>query len=184
MAPREVPIPYRPRVPSTLLTTGFDPTAEFDVCEGDKINFVLRAGASTTAPPPPLDVERAASETDDYWRRWIGHFDKPTDWPAAVKRSLITVKAPINGPTGGIVAAPTCSLPEIPGGQMNWDYRHCWLRDATFSLTALLNAGYHEEAAPPSSACCPSAATSVCFPRNIASVAPGFVGTIHRASAT
>ena len=125
---------------------GFDPIGEFTVREGDSVSFVLHAGDSTAPPPPPFDAELAASDTDDHWRRWIGRFNKPTDWPEAVKRSLITVKALTSQQTGGILAAPTCSLPEVPGSRMNWDYRYCWLRDAAFSLVALLNAGYHEEA--------------------------------------
>ena len=85
--------------------------------------------------------------TQTYWRDWIGWFDDgKTKWAAAVRRSLITLKALIYRPSGGLVAAPTTSLPEAPGGAMNWDYRYCWLRDATFTVGALLNAGFHQEA--------------------------------------
>ncbi len=123
-----------------------DVAAEFEIAEGERCAFVLRWSRSNGKPPGSLDAERALAETERYWRSWIGQFDKPTDWPGAVRRSLITLKALINRPTGGMVAAPTTSLPEIAGGEANWDYRYCWLRDATFTITALLNAGYHDEA--------------------------------------
>jgi GH15 family glucan-1,4-alpha-glucosidase len=123
-----------------------DPVAEFVLREGQTINFVLRFCSSKDAPPPPIDVGEAIDKTERYWREWIGRFDKRTDWPEAVRRSLLTLKALINRPTGGMVAAPTTSLPEIPSGSYNWDYRYCWLRDSTFTLAALLNAGYTEEA--------------------------------------
>jgi len=123
-----------------------DPVCDFTVREGQTIYFVLRHGEAIKEPPPPIDVGRALEETERYWRKWIGGFDKPTEWPEAVRRSLLTVKALINRPTGGILAAPSCSLPEVPGGCMNWDYRFCWLRDSTFALAALINAGYTEEA--------------------------------------
>jgi len=123
-----------------------DPVAIFTVREGQTIDFVLRFGDSTKPPPKPIDVGRAIEATERYWRDWIGKFDKRTEWPEAVRRSLLTLKALINRPTGGMVAAPSCSLPEISGGSSNWDYRYCWLRDSAFCLTALLNAGYTEEA--------------------------------------
>ena len=123
-----------------------DVTAAFDVAEGERLSFVLRYAPSHREPPGTVDSRQALAETESYWRSWIARFDRPTDWPDAVRRSLITLKALINRPTGGIVAAPTTSLPEVPGGQSNWDYRFCWLRDATFTIAALLNAGYHEEA--------------------------------------
>ena len=125
---------------------GHDASAEFEIGEGERLAFVLRWGPSNDEPPDALDTGRALAETESYWRSWIGQFDKPTEWPQAVRRSLITLKALINRPTGGMVAAPTTSLPEIPGGEANWDYRYCWLRDATFTITALLNAGFHAEA--------------------------------------
>ena len=125
-----------------------DISAPFDVSEGQRLAFVLSYGASHEQKPPPLDAEAALRATQDFWRGWIGRFDNAkTAWPAQVRRSLITLKAMIHAPTGGLVAAPTTSLPEAPGGTMNWDYRYCWLRDASFTLCALLNAGFHEEAA-------------------------------------
>jgi GH15 family glucan-1,4-alpha-glucosidase len=123
-----------------------DPIADFTIRQRETVDFVLRFGDSKSEPPPPLDVEAAIDKTERYWRDWIGRFDKRTDWPKAVRRSLLTLKAMINKPTGGMVAAPTSSLPEVPSGSYNWDYRYCWLRDSTFTLAALLNAGYTEEA--------------------------------------
>ena len=121
--------------------------AEFDVSTGDRRAFVLSYGASREQPPGPIDAEAALTATQIFWRDWIGRFDNAkTEWPDAVRRSLITLKALIHAPTGGLVAAPTTSLPEAPGGKLNWDYRCCWLRDASFTLCALLNAGYHAEA--------------------------------------
>ncbi|MGI4795852.1 MAG: glycoside hydrolase family 15 protein [Janthinobacterium lividum] len=121
--------------------------ASFTVAQGERLAFVLSYGPASQAVPGPVDAEQALNATQAYWREWIGRFDNSkTNWPAEVRRSLITLKAMIHRPSGGLVAAPTTSLPEAPGGDMNWDYRYCWLRDATFTLGALLNAGYHEEA--------------------------------------
>ncbi|MFZ2064647.1 MAG: glycoside hydrolase family 15 protein [Xanthobacteraceae bacterium] len=120
--------------------------ASFNVTAGDKHSFVLSHDTSDRALPPEIDCAKALRETEDHWRQWIGQFTAETFWPEAVRRSLLTLKALIHHPTGGIVAAPTTSLPEQPGGSLNWDYRYCWLRDATFTLCALLNSGYHEEA--------------------------------------
>jgi GH15 family glucan-1,4-alpha-glucosidase len=125
---------------------GHDAVADFTLREGQSVDFVLRFGSSTDAPPRPIDVDAAIDAAEHYWRDWIGKFDKPSDWPEAVRRSLLTLKALVNRPSGGVLAAPSCSLPEVPGGSMNWDYRYCWLRDSTFCLAALLNAGYVEEA--------------------------------------
>ncbi|HEY7247056.1 MAG TPA: glycoside hydrolase family 15 protein [Xanthobacteraceae bacterium] len=120
--------------------------AETDVSEGDELVFTLAYGSSVQAPPDPIDAKKALAATQRYWRDWIGSFQRPTDWPQAVRRSLITIKALIHRPGGGIIAAPTTSLPEVAGGEKNWDYRFAWLRDATFTLSALLNAGYRQEA--------------------------------------
>jgi GH15 family glucan-1,4-alpha-glucosidase len=122
-------------------------SADFDVGVGDRRAFVLTYGAAHEAVPEPIDAEAALVETQTFWRGWIGRFDNTkTDWPGPARRSLITLKAMIHAPTGGLVAAPTTSLPEAPGGTLNWDYRYCWLRDASFTLCALLNAGFHQEA--------------------------------------
>ena len=121
--------------------------ALFSVAAGQRLVFVLQHNDATRAKPPRLDAEIALIRTQAFWRDWIGRFDaSKTRWPDAVRRSLLTLKAMIHRPTGGLVAAPTTSLPEAPGGAMNWDYRYCWLRDSTFTLGALINAGYHEEA--------------------------------------
>jgi GH15 family glucan-1,4-alpha-glucosidase len=131
---------------AALACTDHDVTADFAIAEGQHSALVMQFAPSHRRPPGKLDAQGAFETTKAYWREWIDQFKKPTHWPQAVRRSLITLKALINRPTGGIVAAPTTSLPEIPGGDMNWDYRYCWLRDAAFTVTALLNAGYNGEA--------------------------------------
>ena len=121
--------------------------AGFTIAEGETLAFVLSYSTSTSPAPPSIDPAKALKETQAYWRSWIGKFDSTrTRWPDVVKRSLITLRAMAHIQTGGLVAAPTTSLPELPGGEMNWDYRYCWLRDATFTLGALVNAGYRDEA--------------------------------------
>jgi GH15 family glucan-1,4-alpha-glucosidase len=121
--------------------------AEFDVRRGQRTPFVLNYRRSHEAPAPPIDPQRALEETERSWREWFERGTYQGRWRDAVMRSLITLKALTYAPTGGIVAAPTTSLPEQPGGVRNWDYRFCWLRDATFTLNALLAAGYQDEAA-------------------------------------
>ena len=135
-----------------------DVTARFAIDEGRRLAFVLSysslmdtASAEDGRPVPEadgrLDAERALRDTREHWRSWIGRFDASrTRWPQVVKRSLITLKAMAHHVTGGLVAAPTTSLPEVAGGDKNWDYRYCWLRDACFTLGAFLNAGFVEEA--------------------------------------
>jgi GH15 family glucan-1,4-alpha-glucosidase len=134
------------RAPVPVEAQDGDATARFTVGAGQRLAFTLTYGDSSEPTPPRLDAEAVLASTATFWEEWIGCFDKPCRWPAAVKRSLITLKALIHRKTGGLVAAPTLGLPEVPGGSMNWDYRYCWLRDATFTLTALLNAGYKAEA--------------------------------------
>jgi GH15 family glucan-1,4-alpha-glucosidase len=119
---------------------------EFEVGPGDTVAFVMSYGRSHLEPPRPLDVPAALDDTLRFWREWSGKCRYEGQWRQAVVRSLITLKALIYAPTGGIVAAATASLPELVGGTRNWDYRYCWLRDATFTLLALMNAGYFEEA--------------------------------------
>ncbi len=121
--------------------------AEFDVAAGQRTSFVLNYHVSHEAAPPALDPEQALEEAKLKWQKWSDRCEYQGRWRDAVMRSLITLKALTYYPTGGIIAAPTTSLPEQPGGVRNWDYRYCWLRDATFTLNALLAAGYHDEAA-------------------------------------
>lgn len=121
-------------------------TAAFDVGAGQTVQFVMTHGPSHAAVPAGIDGERALSETLNYWQEWASRFRQETEWREPVVRSLLTLKALSHHATGSIVAAATTSLPEMPGGSLNWDYRFCWLRDASFTLAALLNAGYHSEA--------------------------------------
>ena len=121
--------------------------AAFTLREGERQTFVLNYASATAGDPPTVDPDAALAATVHHWESWIGRFDASrTHWPAAVKRSLLTLKAMVHHRSGGLVAAPTAGLPEVPAGKANWDYRYCWLRDATFTLGAFLNAGYHDEA--------------------------------------
>jgi GH15 family glucan-1,4-alpha-glucosidase len=134
------------RTPVALRGVDFKTVGEFTVTAGQKIPFVLSHGASHLQPPPPLDPLQALAETEKFWREWARCARPAGRYSAAVTRSLITLKALTHRPSGSIVAAPTTSLPERLGGKRNWDYRYCWLRDATFTLLALMNAGYDEDA--------------------------------------
>jgi GH15 family glucan-1,4-alpha-glucosidase len=120
--------------------------AEFDVDAGERVPFVITWQHSYAPEPQPLDAECALHDTLAWWERWSKKCCYSGPWRDLVMRSLITLKALIYEPTGGIVAAPTTSLPEKIGGVRNWDYRYCWLRDATLTLLALINAGYIAEA--------------------------------------
>jgi GH15 family glucan-1,4-alpha-glucosidase len=126
---------------------GLTTASEFTVGAGDRVHFTLTYAASHLQPPDPLDAEESLRATEQFWKEWSSRarIDKG-ERRDAVMRSLITLKALTYAPTGGIVAAPTTSLPETLGGIRNWDYRFCWLRDATLSLLALMNAGYYDEA--------------------------------------
>jgi GH15 family glucan-1,4-alpha-glucosidase len=119
---------------------------EFAIAAGQRLPFVFTWHPSHEAPPVPLDVEAVLAETEARWRHWARQCTYEGRWREAVIRSLLTLKALTYAPSGGIVAAATTSLPERIGGARNWDYRLCWLRDATFTLYALLNGGYREEA--------------------------------------
>ena len=120
--------------------------AEFEVSAGDRLHFSLGYRASHEPAGPAVDVEEILRETERRWLAWSERCQYAGRWRPEVMRSLLTLKALIYHPTGGIVAAPTTSLPEQRGGVRNWDYRYCWLRDATFTLNSLLIAGYTEEA--------------------------------------
>lgn len=138
-------IALRAPVPQTIGDESIE--SRFDIGAGERVAFVMSYGPSPLPPPEPIDAEAALSATAQFWRNWIGRFDDSTTaWPQAMRRSLLTLKALCHGPSGALVAAPTTSLPEVPGGSKNWDYRYCWLRDASLALDALLNAGFHDEA--------------------------------------
>jgi len=123
--------------------------SEVTVDEGERIPFVLTWFPSHRDPPPAIDPERALADTESFWREWNGQHtgSLPDEWHEVLARSLTVLKALTYAPTGGIVAAPTTSLPEWIGSVRNWDYRYCWLRDATLTLLALLNVGHADEAA-------------------------------------
>jgi GH15 family glucan-1,4-alpha-glucosidase len=121
-------------------------SAEFTVSAGQRVGFVLSSHDSWQPPPHAIDAATAADDTEEWWRQWAGRSTYDGDWADVVERSLITLKALTFEPTGGIVAAPTTSLPEFLGGVRNWDYRYCWIRDASLTLDALMDAGYVGEA--------------------------------------
>jgi GH15 family glucan-1,4-alpha-glucosidase len=134
------------RSPLPLQGKDLTTVAHFEVGAGERIGFLLTHGASHLGIPPGIDIERALAETEKAWDKWCKRCTVGGEWGPFVRRSLITLKALTYAPTGGLVAAPTTSLPEQIGGVRNWDYRHCWLRDATLTLLALMNAGYQDEA--------------------------------------
>ncbi len=124
----------------------FRTVADFQVTEGQDVPFVLSWFKSHHDVPRPSDAQYVIGETASWWERWSSLCTYKGEWREAVLRSLITLKALTYAPTGGIVAAATTSLPEALGGSRNWDYRYCWLRDATLTLDSLMRGGYHEEA--------------------------------------
>jgi GH15 family glucan-1,4-alpha-glucosidase len=125
---------------------GGDCSAEFTIGAGERKTFVLTYFRSHTKRPPPVDTLSALNHTSRFWAEWAGRCRYEGPWRAAVVRSLIVLKSLTYRPSGAIAAAPTSSLPEWPRGERNWDYRFCWLRDATFTLLAFLQAGYEDEA--------------------------------------
>ncbi len=120
--------------------------ADFTVAEGQRLAFLMTWASTYQPESPERDPEQSLRETEAWWRAWSQRCTYRGPWREAVVRSLITLKALTYAKSGGIVAAPTTSLPEHIGGVRNWDYRYCWLRDATFTLYALMNAGYIDEA--------------------------------------
>ena len=120
--------------------------ARFEIGAGETLPFVLSHAPSHLAAPAEINAPDALAHTERFWREWADRCNVDGVWAEPVRRSLITLKALTHAPTGGIVAAPTTSLPEKIGGVRNWDYRHCWLRDATLTLLALMDAGYFDEA--------------------------------------
>jgi GH15 family glucan-1,4-alpha-glucosidase len=120
--------------------------ADFIIRPGERATFVLTYSPSHLEAPPPIDVDVATRETEAFWRDWIAKCNAPARWSESVRRSLMTLRALVYRPTGGIVAAATTSLPESLGGERNWDYRYCWLRDATLTLLAFMDAGFTQEA--------------------------------------
>jgi GH15 family glucan-1,4-alpha-glucosidase len=133
---------------TTVDTYGRDLTtySDFTVRPGDRVAFAITWQPSHKQPPPVPQPEEALAETEDFWREWAAQCTYHGPYREAVVRSLITLKALTYEPTGGIVAAPTTSLPEEIGGSRNWDYRFTWLRDAAITLSSLLRTGYHDEA--------------------------------------
>jgi len=134
------------RTPIETHGKGLTTVAEFTVKKGERVPFVLTWFASHEKPPKPVNAEHALRDTEEFWSKWSHHCRRKTPWDDALVRSLVVLKGLTYAPTGGLVAAATTSLPEQLGGVRNWDYRFCWLRDATFTLIAFMNAGYIEEA--------------------------------------
>jgi GH15 family glucan-1,4-alpha-glucosidase len=133
-------------VPVALHGEEFTTVADFVVAAGETADFVLAYAPSHEPLPLPVDAGAAIDRTTRFWQEWAARCTYQGPHAEAVRRSLLTLKALTFAPTGGIVAAPTTSLPEHLGGTRNWDYRYCWLRDATLTLLALMDAGYYEEA--------------------------------------
>jgi GH15 family glucan-1,4-alpha-glucosidase len=134
------------RTPVELKGEELSTIADFSISAGERVPFVLTFGLSHRAPPAAIDPDLSLNETEAFWREWSARCKYDGHRREAVMRSLLTLKALTFAETGGIVAAPTTSLPEQIGGPRNWDYRYCWVRDATLTLIALMGAGYYDEA--------------------------------------
>ena len=134
------------KTPAPLRGEGMTTVSEFTVEQGQRIPFVLSHAPSYLPPPDSIDPFTALEQTERFWNQWAAACTNAGRWSKIVLRSLITLKALTFAPTGGIVAAATTSLPESIGGLRNWDYRFCWVRDATLTLTALMGGGFFEEA--------------------------------------
>ena len=134
------------RTPVQLQGENMRTVAQFEVKAGERVPFSMSYAASHKRVPPPRDPNSALARTENFWAEWAARGTVEGRWAAPIRRSLITLKALAYEPTGGVVAAPTTSLPEQLGGTRNWDYRYCWLRDATITLLALMRGGYYDEA--------------------------------------
>ena len=134
------------RTPVEVRGEDLTTVGRFKVAEGERVPFVLTWFPSHEELPTPVDAEQALRDTEDYWHEWCDTCDHTGGYHEEIHESLLVLKAMTYAPSGGIVAAPTTSLPERIGGERNWDYRFCWLRDATLTLLAMLNAGYRDEA--------------------------------------
>jgi GH15 family glucan-1,4-alpha-glucosidase len=134
------------RTPVHLQGKNMTTVGEFTVMRGETIPLVLSYARSHRPVPPARDPTASLEATEKFWKNWTSKCRAAGEWTDSVRRSMITLKALTYAPTGGIVAAPTTSLPEKIGGERNWDYRFCWLRDATLTLLGAMHAGYYEEA--------------------------------------
>ena len=134
------------RTPVPQRGEGLTTVAKFSVSQGERVPFVLTYVPSHLPPPDPIDPEEALRRTQAFWEEWASNCANTGEHTPLVVRSLLTLKALTYAPTGGIAAAATTSLPEQLGGARNWDYRFCWLRDATLTLLSLMNSGYFDEA--------------------------------------
>jgi GH15 family glucan-1,4-alpha-glucosidase len=135
------------RTPVEVHGEGFSTVSEFTIHAGERIPFVLTWFPSHEPLPDPIDADLALEETESFWREWSEECQYHGQLHQEILESLLVLKALTHEQTGGIIAAPTTSLPEWIGGQRNWDYRYCWLRDASLTITAMLNGGYQREAA-------------------------------------
>ncbi len=134
------------RTPVETHGEGFTTVSSFTVRSGERVPFVLTWFPSHLALPEETNAEEALDDAEDYWHSWAKQCEHEGEYHTELHQSLLVLKALTYMPTGGIVAAPTTSLPESIGGVRNWDYRYCWLRDATLTLISMIRSGYHEEA--------------------------------------
>ncbi|MGV2289508.1 glycoside hydrolase family 15 protein [Trinickia sp. YCB016] len=134
------------RTPVELRGENMHTVSDFTVSAGERVPFTLAYASSHLRIPPARDPHTSLARTENHWRDWSSRCEVSGRYAEPIRRSLITLKALAYEPTGGIVAAPTTSLPEHLGGTRNWDYRYCWLRDATITLLALMRGGYYDEA--------------------------------------
>ncbi len=132
--------------PATFYGKDMRTCSDLTVREGDRLCFTLTYCGSFKEAPEPVDIEKELSDTERYWTDWAGRTEYKGPYRDLVVRSLLTLKALTYDPSGGIIAAPTAGLPERIGGERNWDYRFCWLRDTAFTLLVLIRAGYTDEA--------------------------------------